>query len=79
MKIKGLRSLDVYEHDLPDKIISKLTQENYLAIDTETGGLDYRKTSLFLIQIATPSGSVFIIKKPDKNSKNLIIFDIYFI
>ena len=72
MKIKGLRSLDVYEHDLPDKIISKLTQENYLAIDTETGGLDYRKTSLFLIQIATPSGSVFIIKKPDKNSKNLI-------
>ena len=72
MRLKGLKSLDVYEHDIPDRTALKLLEETYLSVDTETGGLDYRKSPLLLVQIATPSGYVFIVKKPDKNSNNLI-------
>ena len=72
MRMKGLKSLDVYEHDLPDRVTLKLLKENHLSIDTETGGLDYRKSPLLLVQIATISGYVFIIKRPDKDSKNII-------
>ena len=72
MKIKGLKSLETYEHDLPVGVADQLSEEKYLAVDTETGGLDYRKVPLLLVQISTPLGQVFMVKKPDKNSHNLI-------
>jgi len=70
--MKGLKSLEVYDLDLTPEILERLSIERYLSIDTETGGLDYRDNSLFLVQIATISGEVFIIKKPDSNSQLLI-------
>ncbi len=70
--MKGLKSLEVYDFDLPSKVLERLSIEKYLSIDTETGGLDYRETSLFLVQIATTSGEVFIVKKPTPDSTLLI-------
>ena len=72
MKIKGLKNLKIFEHDLSNQATQELSQEKYLSIDTETGGLDYRKDPLLLIQIANSIGDVFIIKKPNKKSNNII-------
>jgi len=73
MKIKGLKSLNIFEHDISDEVALSLSKEKYLSLDTETGGLDFRKNPLLLIQIANQSGDVFIIKKPDKQSLNTIL------
>ena len=72
MKMKGLKSLDTYTHDLPIEVALALDKEKFLAIDTETGGLAYREAPLLLVQIATPSGQVLIIKQPNEHSVNLI-------
>ena len=71
-KLKGLKSLEVYEHDLPEDITVGYQQSKYLAVDTETGGLDYRENPLYLVQISNPNGQVAIIQNPDKESANLI-------
>jgi ribonuclease D len=71
-RLKGLKSLEVYEHDLPSEISIGYTKTKYLAVDTETGGLDYRENPLHLVQLSNQDGQVSIIQNPDSNSYNLI-------
>ncbi len=71
-KLKGLKSLDVYEHDLPFDIAIGYARGKFLAVDTETGGLQYREHPLYLVQIANPDGQVAIVKNPTPDSYNLI-------
>jgi len=67
-----LDTLDLYEHDLPDDAYYKLAKEPSLAIDTETGGLDYRTARLALVQLATRDNKVFMVRRPDYKSTKLI-------
>ena len=71
-KLKGLKSLKVYQHDLPIDIALEYAKEKYLAIDTETGGLKYRESPLYLVQLATPNGQVAMVRFPNPESDNLI-------
>ncbi len=71
-KLKGLKSLEVYDHDLPYDIAIGYVKSKYLAVDTETGGLNYREHPLHLVQVANPDGQVAIIKNPNSESYNLI-------
>ena len=71
-KLKGLKSLEVYEHDLPYDVAIGYTKNKFLAVDTETGGLDYREHPLHLVQLSNPDGQVSIVQNPDTESHNLI-------
>jgi ribonuclease D len=68
---RGLKTLEVFEHDLPPRIADKLLKEQILAVDTETTGLDFREDELCLVQLATTKGDVYLIRRPSKDSRNL--------
>lgn len=65
------KTLRVYEHDLTPQALQSLHEEKILAVDTETGGLDYRNDPLLLVQICTQDGRVYMIRKPSPNSSRL--------
>lgn len=72
-KLKGLKRVEIFHHDLPADLTKEFAErEKYLAIDTETGGLDYRKSSLYLVQIANSAGQVAMVRFPNSESSNLI-------
>ena len=71
-KLKGLKSIEVYEHDLPFDIAIEYARGQHLAVDTETGGLEYRESPLHLVQLANPNGQIAMVRFPDSESNNLI-------
>lgn len=48
--------------------MKRLCAKEALAVDTETTGLDYRKDKLKLVQIATDTGRVYMVRDPDHTS-----------
>lgn len=66
-----LQTLELHEHDLPTSVFNDLSVEASLGADTETGGLDYRKQGLALVQLATTRGDVHMVRRPDHKSHNL--------
>lgn len=66
------KTLRIYQHDLTSQAYQSLRKETYLAIDTETGGLDYRNHALLLVQICTEDGRVYMVRKPTKKSNYLL-------
>jgi ribonuclease D len=68
------KSLTIFEHDLDYHTYEQLmwAESAGLAIDTETGGLDYRKDPLLLVQIIDKDGNVYLVRRPDFKSKYLI-------
>jgi ribonuclease D len=67
----SLKKLNLYEHDLPQSAILTLAKEHTIAVDTETGGLDYRHDKLALVQLGTEDGRVYMVRRPNHKSYNL--------
>lgn len=65
-------ALRLYEHDLSQQTYQYLSKQKVLAVDTETGGLDFRNDPLLLVQIATADHKVYMVRRPSKKSKYLI-------
>ena len=57
-------SLRFFENDLDTHTADNLITKDWLAIDTETDGLNYREHKLRLVQICTEDGRVYIVRNP---------------
>lgn len=68
---RSYTTLRFFEKDLSDADLATLLREDSLAIDTETGGLDFRSCKLFLITIGTKDGRIFLVKNPEVSALNL--------
>lgn len=65
----------LFEKDLPDdrELMSSLSGELSLAVDTETSGLNLARDRLLLVQIAVSGGQVYVVKirKGQKEAERL--------
>ena len=61
----------IREHDLTDEDLKEFEGLNSTGMDSETTGLKPYNCDLHLVQLATDK-SIFVIKAPNKDSKNLI-------
>lgn len=65
------KTLRVLTGDLTPEDLNNLIKEDSLAVDTETGGLDFRTCDLRLITICTRAGDVILVRKPTPGALNL--------
>lgn len=65
---KGLKTLELFEHDIPQSLYEELWPEKILQIDTETTGLDFRNDKLMLVQLVTRDGRAYLVRRPDVKS-----------
>lgn len=59
------------EQDLSDSSRELLLQQERVAVDTETSGLDWRRDSLDLCQVFAPDIGGFLVRNPTERSRNL--------
>jgi ribonuclease D len=60
----GAKNVKVFYHDFDERTANALCAQQYLQVDTETDGLDFRKHKLRIVQIGTSNRSVYIVREP---------------
>jgi ribonuclease D len=70
--LKPWKSIIIREHDLLLSDLKYLKNSYFFYGDTETNGLDYRKHTLLQFQFCNDKKEVFIVRRPNHESKNLI-------
>ncbi len=61
------RKLNVFENDLSDDMLKRYLSQPFIAVDTETRGLNLRRDRLCLVQIGDNDGVVSLVRFRDRD------------
>ena len=65
--------VELFEHDLPDKLLDYFSSQEFLGIDTETTSLSPLQGKLTLCQVSDATGeTISLVQRPTNESKNII-------